>query len=73
MTAFGAEVDPEVNKVPVRREAWLCDDPVWWRPPRSERYRPMSDDDRAAIRAEFVEHGRIAAYPAVVDNPAAAG
>ena len=62
----------KVNKVPVRREAWLCDDPVWWRPPRSERYRRMSDDDRAAIRAEFVEHGRIAAYPAVVDNPAAA-
>ena len=25
----------KIDKKPLRREAWLCEDPVWWRPARS--------------------------------------
>ena len=42
----------KIDKKPLRREAWLCDDPVWWRPPALAPYSPMTDADRdAAARA----------------------
>jgi fatty-acyl-CoA synthase len=53
----------KVDKKPLRREAWLCADPVWWRPPRSSCYVPMTDADRDHLRAEFQSHHRIGAYP----------
>ena len=53
----------KVDKKPIRREAWLCEDPVWWRPARSTAYVPMTDADRDALREEFVAHGRLEAYP----------
>ena len=33
----------KIDKKPLRREAWLCDDPVWWRPARSAAYVPMTE------------------------------
>jgi len=53
----------KVDKKPMRREAWLCDDPLWWRPARSRGYALMTDADRDGLRDEFLTHGRIDAYP----------
>ena len=55
----------KIDKKPLRRDAWLCDDAVWWRPSRSSGYVPMTDADRDALRDEFSAHDRIDAYPAV--------
>jgi fatty-acyl-CoA synthase len=54
----------KVNKRLLRHEAWLCDDPVWWRPPRTDHFVPMTDDDREKLRLDFDSHGRMGAYPA---------
>jgi fatty-acyl-CoA synthase len=48
----------------LRLQAWLTDDPVWWRPGRDEDYRLMTDADRAALRQAFDEAGRSALHPA---------
>jgi fatty-acyl-CoA synthase len=53
----------KMNKKPLRREAWLCDDPVWWRPPGAAGYTPMTDADRDALRAQFDHHDRMGAFP----------
>lgn len=53
----------KVDKKPLRRDAWLTTDPVWWRPPRTETYVPMTNADREALRAEFAAHGRPEAHP----------
>jgi fatty-acyl-CoA synthase len=53
----------KIDKKPIRREAWLCEDPVWWRPARSAAYVPMTDADRDGLRDEFLAHGRMDAYP----------
>ena len=53
----------KIDKKPLRREAWLCDDPVWWRPPRTDSYVRMTAADRAALHEQFVSHGRIQAHP----------
>jgi fatty-acyl-CoA synthase len=57
----------KVNKQLLRRQAWLSEDPVWWRPPRTDRYVPMTGHDRERLRQEFESHGRISAYPALQD------
>jgi fatty-acyl-CoA synthase len=48
----------KVDRKPLRAERWDTTDPVWWKPSRDEPYRPLTDDDRAALRAQFVEYGR---------------
>jgi fatty-acyl-CoA synthase len=50
----------KVTKVTLRQEAWVCDDPVWWRPLDSAatRFVPLTADDRAALAAALSEHGR---------------
>jgi fatty-acyl-CoA synthase len=53
----------KLDKKSLRREAWLCEDPVWWRPPRSDDYVPFTLADRDRLRDEFVAHHRLAAYP----------
>lgn len=53
----------KIDKKPLRREAWLCADPVWWRPARSAAYVPMTSADREALRNEFEGHGRTDAHP----------
>jgi fatty-acyl-CoA synthase len=59
-----------VNEVPVtatmkpvrrdlRREAWMCDDHVWWRPSsRDEVFRRLTADDAQELQAAFEKHGR---------------
>jgi fatty-acyl-CoA synthase len=53
----------KIDKKPLRRDAWLCEDPVWWRPARSPGYVLMTDADRDALRGEFLAHGRADAHP----------
>jgi fatty-acyl-CoA synthase len=48
----------KVDRKPLRAERWDTSDPVWWKPARGESYRRLTDGDRAALRAQFVEYGR---------------
>jgi hypothetical protein len=49
-----------VTKVGLRKEAWACDDPIWWRPLGSTelRFVALGDDDRATLAAGLAENGR---------------
>ena len=53
----------KVNKKPLRADAWLCADVVWWKPPGAQQYTPMTDDDRAGLRSQFADHDRMGAFP----------
>lgn len=53
----------KVNKKPLRRDAWLCPEPVWWKPPGATAYTLMTDADRDAVRAQFADHDRMGAFP----------
>jgi fatty-acyl-CoA synthase len=55
----------KIDKKPLKRDAWLSDDPVWWRRSRTTDYVPMTAADRDALRDEFAAHGRIDAHPVV--------
>lgn len=48
----------KVHKPPLRAEGWRTSDPVWWRPHRNDPLRPLTDDDRATLTAEFAANGR---------------
>jgi len=48
----------KIDKRGLRRERWECADPVFWRPPREARYGPLADQDKALLRAAFIESGR---------------
>jgi fatty-acyl-CoA synthase len=50
----------KVTKVDLRKEAWACDDPVWWRPLDSTelRFVPLTDEDRAALAKGLADNGR---------------
>jgi fatty-acyl-CoA synthase len=50
----------KVTKVGLRSEAWVCEEPVWWRPLGSAdvRFDPLTDDDRAKLAAGLAENGR---------------
>jgi fatty-acyl-CoA synthase len=55
----------KIDKRPLRRDAWLCDDVVWWRPAGALDYRPLTGADRTALREQFESHHRMGAYPSV--------
>jgi fatty-acyl-CoA synthase len=50
----------KVTKVGLREEAWVCDEPVWWRPLDTAelRFEPLGDVDRAKLAAGLAENGR---------------
>lgn len=54
----------KVDKTPLRRAAWVCEDPVHVRVGRTQQYVLLDDLGRAAIEAEFVGHGRVSMLPA---------
>ncbi|WP_319458307.1 AMP-binding protein [Mycobacterium sp. RTGN4] len=58
----------KIHKKPLRGDAWLCDDPVWWRPARTPHYVLMTDADRDLLRDEFVAHGRVDAHPKAAEH-----
>lgn len=48
----------KVLKGPLRTEGWATADDIWWRPPRTSSYRPLTAEDRDSLDAELREHGR---------------
>ena len=48
----------KVQKRVLRAARWETDDPVWWRRQPGGELVPMTEADRAAVRAEFAAHGR---------------
>ncbi len=50
----------KVTKVGLREEAWVCDEPVWWRPLDTAelRFAALGDEDRATLAAGLAENGR---------------
>jgi fatty-acyl-CoA synthase len=48
----------KVTKVGLRHEAWVCSDPVWWKPPAAPTYQLLTDEDRVALAAGLADHGR---------------
>ncbi len=54
----------KITKQELRRQAWVCDDPVLWCPGRAPHtYRHLEPADAAALGAEFDRHGRSALAP----------
>jgi steroid-22-oyl-CoA synthetase len=54
----------KVVKTGLRAEAWVTDDPVYWRAERGNpSFTPMTDADRVALREEFAAHGRSSLWP----------
>jgi fatty-acyl-CoA synthase len=50
----------KITKASLRSQAWECADPVFWSPGRGPlHYRPLTDEDRRALRREFEGHGRL--------------
>ena len=49
----------KVHKSPLRSQRWETQDPVWWRPPDGAAYRAMTAADRAALRRQFEDSGRV--------------
>jgi fatty-acyl-CoA synthase len=50
----------KVTKVGLRQEAWVCDDPVWWRPldGSGHAFERLTDADRTMLAKDLAEHGR---------------
>jgi fatty-acyl-CoA synthase len=50
----------KVTKVGLRQEAWMCDEPVWWRPLDSTAMTlvPLTDTDRRLLSSGLAENGR---------------
>ena len=50
----------KVTKVGLRSEAWVTDEPVWWRPIDSSEigFVSLTDDDRSKLAAGLAENGR---------------
>jgi len=60
----------KIHKARLAVEQWSVEDPVYWRPGRSEPYRVLTDDDRHGLEAEFRLHGREALLPILPEEPA---
>jgi fatty-acyl-CoA synthase len=50
----------KVTKVDLRREAWVTDEEIWWRPLDSNdpTYQRLTDNDKALLAEGLAEHGR---------------
>ena len=48
----------KITKVRLREEAWHADDPIWVRPVRADRYRPLTDADIADLDARLAARAR---------------
>lgn len=44
----------KVNKAPLRSQAWICDDPIWWKPDRRQtRYVRLTTDQASELSFEL--------------------
>ncbi|SED30654.1 AMP-binding protein [Streptomyces sp. TLI_105] len=48
----------KIHRVALRRAAFLCRDPVWWRPTPGASYEPLTPSAATALQAQYVRHGR---------------
>lgn len=48
----------KIHRVALRREAFLCEDPVWWRPETGSPYEPLTPEAVAGLRTAYAAHGR---------------
>ena len=48
----------KVDRRPLREAGWRTPDEVWHRPPRAERYVPLTAADRNALDAALAANGR---------------
>jgi fatty-acyl-CoA synthase len=50
----------KVTKVGLRQEAWVCDEPIWWRPLDGQgiAFEPLTEQDRHVLAQGLAEHGR---------------
>ncbi len=53
----------KIQKTVLRRQAWLTDDAVWWRPGRDHGYRLMDAADVEGLAQAFAAAGRSALAP----------
>ena len=51
-------IERKITKVRLREEAWHADDPIWVRPVRADRYRPLTDADIADLDARLAARAR---------------
>jgi len=58
-TTLPATASNKILKRRLAQDAWLTDDPVWWRRDRDTAYALMTPDDKARLREEFAARGRI--------------
>jgi fatty-acyl-CoA synthase len=49
----------KVQKRDLRRQHWAGDAMTWWKPTRDRGYRLLTDEDRATLRRQFAERGRL--------------
>ncbi|MFE0178635.1 AMP-binding protein [Streptomyces sp. NPDC059002] len=48
----------KVARSALRREAFRCADPVWWRPPGTSSYRPLTPSDVTSLLTQYRTQGR---------------
>ncbi|MFE4306785.1 AMP-binding protein [Streptomyces sp. NPDC056891] len=48
----------KIHRVALRRESFLCEDPVWWCPAPGAPYEPLTPAAVAKLRAEYARHDR---------------
>ena len=48
----------KITKVRLRAEAWSSADPIWFRPPRAERYRRLTALDSLALDSRLADRGQ---------------
>ncbi|MFF8376994.1 long-chain-fatty-acid--CoA ligase [Streptomyces sp. NPDC015661] len=46
----------KIHRVALRRAAFHCEDPVWWRPTRGAPYEPLTPATRATLHAEHTRN-----------------
>lgn len=48
----------KIHRVGLRRESFLCTDPVWWRPAPGSAYEPLSSEALTELRSAYATHDR---------------
>ena len=61
--ALPASHTNKIKKAQLRQEAWLVDDPIWFRPDRADDFRPFEPADADALEQAFAAAGRTAVAP----------
>jgi fatty-acyl-CoA synthase len=53
----------KVNKTPLRTDAWMTNDPVWWRTTKDVSLTPLTLEHTATLHHEFRQNQRVAFLP----------